>query len=287
MPVSSDLKTIDHMLGKGAYTGVSKIDAYTAYILMALLVANDEVAAAKSRAKSHLYTEDYLHSPLFQYCVEAVQFFIPYSFASIKDTTMFYTSAVLFMHQAKNTIGHWRRLVPSEINAPSVRRYVAKTLAREDNYTLLSRTNLPGLWLSYCISSMLDTHPDTYSSIATQFTNASVETRGGGATLGLIENVMAMFPEDTPARRRVMMELCRVTDGVSMSIAAESMITGMDKAEYSIGKQPKLITDLAEHEAKRRGLYFDRNTYKELYKLGLVKSKSSDILDLTKVFQGV
>lgn len=289
MSVVNDLNTMTKMAGKGVYHDAKRIDMYTGYVLMLMLMANDEVAATKSREKSHLYTEDYLHSPTYQYCVEAAKFISDNSLTTRKKSVMFYVSSVLFMHRFDNPIEHWKRVNPKEINAPKVRRMVAKAFALDDEDKLTNRTHLPSIELSYCLASFLEVHPDTYDSIWFQLPLALTEAypdvdRASAKMMVAMDNVL---PEDTAARRRVWMQLALFTPGVSMSIAAECMIKGLykDNLDYEMGKQEQIVIDLIEHECMRRNLLYTEKDFEELREKGFPVVGYGDTIDLTKLYE--
>lgn len=289
MSVDEDLKTMQKLAGKTAYSNATLIDMYAGYTLMLLLIANDDVAAAKSRSKSRLYTEDYLHSPTYQYCVEAAIFLSEVSTVSLKNAVLFYASSVFFYHHDQNKIDHWKRLTPKEINRPAVHRYVATTMAKNDLGTLLYRTNMASDELSNCIVSFLEIAPDTYDTILSGVIPAVLEKYPDKPELSLAiaEHVDACFPTETEAKRRLWMQLA-MDMNVSISVSAQSMIKNyyIDNPSYCLGKQKEPVLNLIKHEAKRRGLLFE-NYSKELKLKGFTVSKSGDIVDLSNLYKEV
>lgn len=289
MSVDEDLKTMKKLAGKTAFSNATLIDMYAGYTLMMLLIANDDVAAAKSRSKSRLYTEDYLHSPTYQYCVEAAVFLSAVSTVSLKNAVMFYSSSVFFYHHDQNKIDHWKRLTPKEINRPSVRRYVATTMAKNDLGTLLYRTNMASDELSNCIVSFLETTPDTYDTILSKIMPAVLEKYPDKPELpiAITEYMNSNFPDDTEGKRRVWMQLA-MDMNVSMSVSAQAMIKNyyIENPKYYLGKQKDAVTNLIKHECKRRGLLFE-NYSKELKYKGFTASKFGDIVDLSNLYKEV
>lgn len=289
MSVDEDLVTMKKLAGKTAFSNATLIDMYAGYTLMMLLIANDDVAAAKSRSKSRLYTEDYLHSPTYQYCVEAAVFLSAVSTVSLKNAVMFYASSVFFYHHDQNKIDHWKRLTPKEINRPSVRRYVATTMAKNDLGTLLYRTNMASDELSNCIVSFLEIAPDTYDTILAGVMPAVLDKYPDKPELPLAiaERIDACFPTETEAKRRLWMQLA-IDMNVNISVSAQSMIKNYYTSNpwYYTGKQKEPVLDLIKHECKRRGLLFE-NYSKELRYNGFTVSKFGDIVDLSNLYEEV
>jgi len=301
MSVTNDLNTMTKMAGKGVFHDTTRVQMYSAYVLALILIASDEVASANSKSKSQLMSDDLLHSPTYQYCVEATKFLYEYPFNTIKIGVLFYASAVLFMHQDKNTIGHWHRVAPNEINAPKVWRYVARTIVSGlSSNQLLSRMSFPSSSLAFCLASFLETNPDTYDSISDSFSSTVIEYMDVDTVAPFLtaynnldecttrqdEDKAYIQMSDNP-KHRIKMELALQCDGVAISLAAQSMIRGWYKEDPKIelGNQPQIVMDLIEHEALRRGLLFTERDFTELHEFGFTTTLYGDTVDVSKLFE--
>lgn len=295
MSVTNDLNTMTKMAGKGVFHDTTRVQMYSAYVLALILIASDEVASANSKSKSQLMSDDLLHSPTYQYCVEATKFIYECPFNTIKIGVLFYASAVLFMHRDKNTIDHWHRVAPNEINAPKVWRYISRAIVDglPDNQ-LLSRMSFPSPTMAFCLASFLETHPDTCDSILDTFNTVLIkyyDTDTVSPFITASSNLNTYCSEEVDisdnAKHRLELELALQCDGVATSLAAQSMIRGWYKEdpEIELGNQPDIVTDLIEHEALRRGLLFTKQELTELDELGFTTTLYGDTVDVSKLFE--
>lgn len=292
MSVKSDLIKIKHLAGKGVYTGATQVDLFAGYVMLLILSANDEVAAAKRKSKTQLMTNTPLDSPVFQYCVEACSFISKHTQYTLKKSVLFYVSAIFFFHQEKNKVDRYVRVSPKEINAPKVRRFISRVFSSPDNGDFISRrTILPSDELSYCLASALDTTPDTFDTLVSKLPEAlndaylhspKYDPERGVRLLKVAESL----PEDV--RSRVLLEMC-LQNGVSYSYSAYTMIYNwyINNPLYDLGKQSSLVNELIVMEAKRRNLYFPVTDYSIYEKAGYPIDYDSGMMDLTKFYEGV